>query len=67
MWSLYDPFLAIMYELEHVGFDVLTAVTMKSPVFFGSNASSSERARRFGGTCLHFMGKTVRKARNKQQ
>jgi hypothetical protein len=64
---LYDLFLEIIYELENVGFEVLTAVITKSRVYFGCNTYSSEKARRFGGVCLHFMDKTVSKGRNQQE
>jgi hypothetical protein len=50
-----------------VGFGVLTDVITKNPFFFGCNTYSSEKARRFGGKSrLHFMGKTVSKARNQR-
>jgi hypothetical protein len=54
---------------QNVGFDVLTAVVKKSPVFWNITPCRSLKVnRRFGGTCrLHVQGKTISKARNQHE
>jgi hypothetical protein len=50
----------------HVGFEVLTAVIMKSTIFWDITPCSSLSVnRRFGGTYrLHLQGQKIRRARN---
>jgi hypothetical protein len=52
---------------SHVGFEVLTAVVMKSSVFWDITPCSPLKvSRRFGWTCrLHLQGRRISEARNK--
>jgi hypothetical protein len=50
-----------------VGFEVLTAMTMKNTVFWVLLPCSMEKDQPFGGRKLHFQGRTVSQARNQQR
>jgi hypothetical protein len=51
----------------HVGFEVLTAVVMKSSVFWDKMPCSPLKINRhFGGTCLHLQGQRISQEGNQQ-
>jgi dolichol kinase len=52
-----------------VGFEVLTAVVMKSAIFWDITPCSPLKVnRRFGGTCLlHLQGRRISRARNERE
>jgi hypothetical protein len=49
-----------------VGFEVLTAMTVKNTVLWVLLPCTMEKDQTFGGTKLHFQGRTVSQARNQQ-
>jgi hypothetical protein len=53
----------------HVGFEVLTAVVMKSPIFWDiTPCSPLQLNRRFEGTCrLHLQGRKISQGRNQYE
>jgi hypothetical protein len=59
----------INYFYDYVGFEVLTAVTMKNSIFWDITPHSPVKVdRRFGGTyCLRLQGRRVSEARNQHK
>jgi hypothetical protein len=52
----------------NVEFEVLTAVVMRSSIFWDITPRSPLKVnRRFGGTCLHLQGRRIRQARNQPE
>jgi hypothetical protein len=55
-------------EYKYIGFEVLTAVGVKSTVFWVLMVCSLETGRCFGGIyCLQLQGQSIKQARNQQR